>query len=459
MPRFEPKTFTYILNRMAARVVSRTELTDLEEGGTLHTILSAVARELDDISYQMVNLQRIWDLDTASGQDLDDRAADINPVKLSRTGASKATGSVVFSRTGTSGTVTIPTGTIVKVSDGPEFETTAAGSITAGNTDSAAVAIIATEAGEEGNVDSSTITQMKAVTGVETVNNPSATTGGQDRETDAEFRSRVKIFLRSLPRGTVDALKFAVLDTTLTSYGRIRTAEVVEQPAPDLGITYIYVDDGSGTIEVTDNNTGSPETVVASASGGEVRLFLDNVPVKLDTAVTIEVNSNPITEGTDFALNRATGQITLDSGVYPTGLTTSDTVTAEYTWHEGLIAEAQKIVDGDPNDRTNYPGYRAAGTQVFVIAPSILQQTIEAQVIIETDKIGEADDIRSDVQAAINRYINNLGINDDVVYTELVYHAQSVVGVDDVIFTTPTSNVIIGEGELARVIDANIDLT
>ena len=84
MPRFEPKTFSYILSRMANRVVARTELTDLEVGGVLHTILAAVAREMDDISYQMVNLQSVWDLDTASGEDLDARALDINDRTLRR---------------------------------------------------------------------------------------------------------------------------------------------------------------------------------------------------------------------------------------------------------------------------------------------------------------------------------------------------------------------------------------
>lgn len=460
MPRFEPKTFTFILERMANRVVARTELTDLEVGGVLHTILAAVARELDDISFQMVNLQDIWDLDTASGEDLDDRALDLNPVKLERRGASFASGQVEFSRAGTSGTVTIPQGTIVKVPDGgPEFETTAAAQILDTFSTSGLVGIVASEAGTAGNVDPGAISQLNAVTGVETVTNPAATIGGQARETDAEFRTRIKDFLRSLPRGTPDALKFAVLDTFLEDFGRIVTAEVVELDEPNLGKVLIYVDDGSGTIEITDDNIGTPETVIASAIGGEVRLFLSNKPVKLGAPVNIELNASSLTEDVDFTLNRATGQITLDSGVFPTGLAPADNVTAEYTWLEGLIAEAQKIIDGDPADRINYPGYRAAGTQVFVIAPTVFQQIVEASVIIEVGRLGEADEIRDKVRAGINRYINGLGINGDVILSELVFQAQSIDGVADVIFSTPTGNIIIGEGELARIVDSNIDLT
>ena len=249
MPRFEPKTFSFMLERMANRVVARTELTDLEDGGVIHTILAGVARELDDQSFQQVNLQRIWDIDTATGEDLDDRGQDVQPTKISRLAASKATGDVVFSRTGTTGTVIIPIGTIVRVpGGGAEFETTAAGSILAGDTASASIAIQAVEAGIEGNVDASSISQMAAVTGIETVTNAAALSGGQTSESDPQYRARIKAFLRSLPRGTPDALKFAVLSTALDAFGRIVAAEVVELEGAELGIVYIYVDDGTGTL-------------------------------------------------------------------------------------------------------------------------------------------------------------------------------------------------------------------
>ena len=87
------------------------------------------------------------------------------------------------------------------------------------------------------------------------------------------------------------------------------------------------------------------------------------------------------------------------------------------------------------------------------------QQIITASVIVEQQFAGQKDDILTQVRAAINRYINGLGINGDVILTELIFQVQGVTGVVDVIFASPTTNVIIGAGELARVIDANIDLT
>jgi uncharacterized phage protein gp47/JayE len=460
MPRFEPKTFKTFLKRITDRVVARTALTDLEEGGAVHTIASGVARELDDISYQMTNLRRIWSIDTAEGEDLDDRARDISLGVLSRNGAGKAIGNVVFSRAGTAGTIVIPVGTVVRVpAGGPEFATTAAGTILAGFTDSAAVPIAASVPGAGGNVDGSTIAQMDAVTGVETVTNGAPTAGGQDQELDAAFRARIKAYVRSLPRGTPPALRFAALSASIDGVGTVISVEVLELTPPNLGYTEVYVDDGTGTIESSANNTGSPETVVASASGGEQRFFVVNKPIKPGTTFTLEINAVPQVEGVDYALIRSRGQIELDSGVYPTGLTVGDAVTAEYTWFTGLLALVQKHIEGDPGDRINFPGYRAAGTIVSALPPTVLQQLVTASVVVETAFVGQATEIRAAVKAAISRYINGLGINGDVILTELTFQAQSVEGVFDVSFTSPTGNVVIGDGELARVLDSNITIS
>lgn len=565
MARFQPRTFTDFLERMGARLVARSAITDLEPGGVAHTLLSAVAREEDATHFQMVNLQKVWDIDTATGEDLDRRAADVNPDELERKGETKAAGSGVFARgSGTDdpvtaedtgeepdgvtasfaftlgdngvlessvtldwtsggvaksmtddgsgsftgdgnaagstidyatgavvldttgdvpdtdtaitadytpllGAVTIPAGTVVtqQTSD-QDYATSASTSIAAGATESPSVAIVAVVAGTAGNTDAETIKGFSPITGVETFLNDTACTGGQDEETDAQFRDRIKAYLRSLPRGTPDALKFAVLGVAVDGYGSIVAAEVVEGVSSERGQVWIYVDDGNGTIEVTDDNAGSPETLV-TATGGELRLFTDHKPVKEGGSVAATFTWTPIAtgvpgtliEGDDYYLNYATGQLTLrpggSAGILTTGLSVGDTVTGEYEWYTGLIAEAQKVVDGDPTDRTNYPGYRAAGTQVFVIAPTVYQQLIVASVTVEDGY--DVASVLEKASAAINRYINGLGINGDVVFSELVHQVQSVAGVYDVVFTTPTANVVIGEGELARVQPDNISLS
>jgi uncharacterized phage protein gp47/JayE len=459
LSRFEPKTFSFILQRIINRVVARTRLTDANDGGVVHTVSAGAARELDDLNFQATNLQRVWDIDTATGEDLDDRGQDYNPEKLTRNAGSPATVSLIFSRTGTVGTVTIPAGSVARVPGGPAFATLTAGSIADTFSSSGAISARAQAIGIAGNVIANSITEFGAITGVETVTNPGAALGGQDAETDRQFRERIKAYLRSLPRGTPDALKFAALSAFLEDFGRVVSAEVVELQTPNLGTTYVYIDDGAGTVEVTADNIGAPETVVGAATGGEVRFFLDNVPLQFGSPADIELNAFSLSEGTDYTLNRATGQITLDPILYPTGLTAGDTVTAEYSWWEGLIGEAQKIIDGDPTDRTNFPGYRAAGTLVYVLPPTILQQIITADAVLEDAFLGQAAEVRQAVADAINRYVNGLGINGDVILSELIFQAQSVAGVADVVFSSPTANVIVGEGQLARVDPNNVDIT
>jgi len=465
MARFEPKTFSYFFQRLAYRIVARTSLSDLEVGGVIHTCLMGIAALLDDLSYQMVNLQKLWDIDTATGSGLDERAKDVNPDEIERLGGAKATTTVIFARSGTSGVVTVPVGHRVFVLDGgPEYVTSALATIPDLATAAAPVAAEAVADGEDGNVVVGAITGMDPVAGVETVTNDAVATGGRDEELDTEFRERIKAYLRSLSRGTPDALKYAALGVTVSGYGRVITVEVYELPSTSLGQTYVYIDDGNGTVEHIADNTGSPETVVAVASGGELRAWLDHNAVVSGLTVTIEwwdgLAWNTLVEGTDYWLNYPRGRVHLIPGgpaaIPVTGLAAGDGLRAQYSWYEGLIPEVQLEIDGDPTNRAEYPGYRAAGTQVWVLAPQVYYQVVEAEIVLEDGY--DAATVLSAVTSAISRYINGLGINGDVIYTELVHVVQAVPGVYDVVFATPTANVTIGSGELARISSTNIDL-
>lgn len=455
MALFEPKTYNFIRQRILNRVVARSLLTDVEVGGGVETLASAVARELDDISFQMVNLQKVWDIDTATGEDLDERARDFNPDEITRRGATAATGAVVFSRTGTAGAITIPEGTEVEVaSGGPTFLTTAAGAILNASSVSAAIPIRAVNPGSAGNVDAGAITIFSSVPGVEAVTNTANTSNGQDEETDAQLRARLKAYARSLTRGTPEALRFAALSATLPTGERVSTAEVIELDAPNLGTTEVYIDNGLGTVATTASAAG--EVVVAAATGGEIRFTLGNVPLVGSTTVNVRRNTNLLVEGADYTLNRARGTVTLDTTVFPSGLTAGDVIDADYTYYTGLLAEVQKVIDGDPNDRTSYPGYRAAGTLVSVLPPTLVTVTISGSLVIEEGFNPVA--VREQAEAALVRYVNSLGINDDVIFTSLIAAAKAINGVFDVQFSTPTNNIVISFAELARTTTANITL-
>lgn len=457
---FTPRRFKEFQTRLLNRMVARTNLTDVEVGAQLWMAMTALARQLDAISYQMIVLRRIFDISKARGRDLDDRMAEYDPEDVPpRYTALKAQGSVVFGRSGTTGTVSIPIGSLVRVSStGPEFETTAAGQITAGNTTSASVTIRAVDgsAGAQGNVAAGTITQMNAIPGVQTVTNPAATSGGVDRESDEAYQARGRAFRRSRVKGTAQALASAA-QVQLADYGRITTAEPETWPSLPTGQVNIYVDDGAGTVSRTADNYSAPETLVASASGGERRFRATSRPLVAGESVILKINGVTQTEDTHYTVNYATGEIALDDTAYPTGLTTADTLTVAYTYYYGLIAEAQKVIDGDPDDPTNYPGVVAYGILASVLPATAIYQVFRLQVVYAT--AADKESVDAEVKGEILAYVNALPINGDVLLSELIARVKRISGVHDVVFEVPAKTVVMGPREVARTRLENIIIT
>jgi uncharacterized phage protein gp47/JayE len=460
MGQFSPRAREFILERMINRTVARTDLTDLNDGSSIKQVLAAAAREDDDAHYQMINMLDLFDIDKAIGLDLDERAKEFNPALISRNAATKATGEVVFSRTGTSGAVTIAIGTQVTVpAVGSQaeivFTTTEEGTIADTFQNSNSVNIAADKAGVTGNVAVSTITGfVSKPSGVDSVTNAAALTNGTDLESDDDFRTRLKNSIKGLARAHVDGIESAALSAVdpVTS-AQVQFAHVVEDVA-NLGNVTLYIDDGTGSLD--DNKTDVADKDVLTAVGGETVFNLPDKPIRTESGFTLKINTVAV-PAADYTLNPASGQINLLPAAYPTGLTAADDVDYTGTYWTGLIAETQKVIDGDSGDRVNYPGNRAAGVLVRVLSPSIQQQVVTANI---TALSGFSQtDVATNVTAAISAYINGLGISDDVILNELRERSMAVAGMYDIEFTAPTTNVVILDTQMARVIDSNITIS
>jgi uncharacterized phage protein gp47/JayE len=467
MPVFTTKRYEQFLAQMIAKIVTRTKLSDISDTSVVKHIIAATARQLDEISYQMYLLRQVFSIDTATGEDLDERSREIQPGLISRNAAAKSTGLLVFSRNTTVGTVTIPLGTKVRTSVGTEFITTVSGTITPTSPeqisghgvgkDSGQIATQAVLPGISGNVVASTIIRfVSRPAGVDSVTNPSSFSWGSDKETDDSFRNRIKRFVSSLGRSTIEAIEEAVrgavdLDTGATIMF-IKAVEDIVNP----GLVTVYIDDGTGAAEstaevvdeiVTEGLSGPP---AGSAVGGETRLNLNYIAIKGTVTFTLESNNRGMLDrGVDFWLNPASGQIVF----YP-ALVTGEIITANYTRYTGLIALAQKIIDGVAADRVNYPGYRAAGVLVIVTTPQVLIQTVNA-IITVLDGYDNAE-VRATIKTAIRDYINTLGISGDVLRAMLIKKVMSVAGVYNVNLVTPSTDIILLDDQIARTTDENI---
>lgn len=163
----------------------------------------------------------------------------------------KAIGGVLFSTFVPSvAGITIPAGAQVIGPSGVIFETTAAGAIGVGEMVSAAVPIRCLVAGTAGNVPQESITKLVSpIAGIDMVVNPSRTAGGSETESSDARSVRFAAFLRTLVRGTKEALEFAALSAS----PQVRDARAIEpfmlDPRPDgvpfSGLVWLFVDDGT----------------------------------------------------------------------------------------------------------------------------------------------------------------------------------------------------------------------
>lgn len=450
-------------------MVARTKLSDLSDSSPFKRLLAASAMQDDEQYYNMYLLLKLFDIDKAKGEDLDARAAEIQPGEITRNEAHKSVGTVVFSRNTVSGSVTKSAGIVGKTNSGLRFITTAGFTINAsdppvlpGHTtgqDSSPIPVQSVTFGAENNVAANTIIKFEnKPTGIDSITNPSAMLQGADEESDDSFLKRIKAYVRSLARATVYGVEGSLLGVTDPDTGAVILYTKAIEDIINKGYVTLYIDDGTGYAQTNEVITGENVTYglagppANSAVGGEEYLFLDNIAINTDESFTLTSSVNGVlTQGTDYYLDSSTGQVNF---IVP--LVASEVITADYTRYTGLIALAQKIINGDPNDRLNYPGYRGAGVQVTVKTPQLIIQNIEGSLVVEEGY--DTTIVIENVQNAILEYVNTLEISGDLILTELIAVIQNVDGVYDVTLTTPTGNVLVLDDQLLRSTVNNINV-
>ena len=465
---------TELQRRMVARIVARSELTDLAPADPMMQLTGAAADELEDIYIAVARLLELFSIDGSHGADLDRRALDVLPDGLLRGGASRATGTLRWETAvgvPVAVDVPIPAGTVAAKAGNPRtlYVTTVAGVISAGSTQSnpvggpagADIPASAVEAGLAGNaVADSFYVLVTSIPNAVTATNPNPFANGRDAETDDDFRSRIREFTRTLARCTLDALE-----------GQARTAEIDgrrviasrawEDPI-NRGYVKLYIDDGSG--QITETAIASAEWLtdsVAGAAGGEQEFYVRNWPV---TDAPITVTHVPaggaavvLVLDVDYIFLPSRGYIWLHPDVFPTGLGVGDGLkVAEYIHYAGLIRLAQLLIEGRASDRENYPAWRAAGVVVRVLPPLSIHVEVSGQVTALTDADRPA--VVAAVTREISAYVNGIGIGSAVIMAEIVERAMGVAGMYDFVLSAPSTNIPVAFNEVARLTIANITI-
>lgn len=461
---FKIRTYRELLQTMIDRVVARSDLTDLVDGSSLKQVIGAAARMGEQLYLETARLLELFSIDRAQGADLDDRAREYMPDGYERVGATYAVGTLRWSRpvAAQGQAITIPIGTVVsKAGNGQTatYVTTAEGEIPADATQSQVVGgggdipARAVAAGADGNAAINTVTKaVSSVAGTSGVTNPLPFTGGATQETDDSFRARIRERTRTLSRCIPEALESRAKEAIIDGR-RITVARVIED-AFRRGNVALYVDDGAGGLVDLYATTADTEVVLESATGGERYLYTRHKPIRSRT-LTVKVNGVVIDAPADYQFIGPWGLIALSEESYPTGLTAGDRVTVEpYTYWRDLVAEAQRLVDGDIADPTNYPCWRAAGVVVRCLPPNVrqLQARLTCAVLDGYNRAAVLEQVAS----VLADYVNALNIGDDVIHAELVQRAMDVPGMYDVLFSLPTENVPVADDEVARLLLSNL---
>jgi uncharacterized phage protein gp47/JayE len=156
---------------------------DKSEGSFIWDAITAAAVEIQESLKKLEHEAKQTFAGTANEDNLDKRTEEMGTFRLV---VSPAIGEVEF--TGTAGTV-IPTGTLVATDSGTQYQTD--NEVTIDESGKVLAKITAVEGGESGNVPANVIKSLPVtVQGVNAVNNPEPTYGGEDREEDEVLRER-----------------------------------------------------------------------------------------------------------------------------------------------------------------------------------------------------------------------------------------------------------------------------
>lgn len=201
---FIKKTYSECLTSLETNIKTGLGSTiDTSADTWLGQILRAVAVELSLIWESVEDADSNAFIDTAVGIAIDRLAKLLN---VRRKDSTYATGTVTF--TGTAGT-DIPLGFQVASGD-LIFETTGSFDIEEGGT--VDITVQCTTKGIIGNVEAGTITTIvESLSGLTSITNASAMTGGTEIESDVVFRRRVLNSLATAGTATYDAIYSAIL--------------------------------------------------------------------------------------------------------------------------------------------------------------------------------------------------------------------------------------------------------
>ena len=175
---------------------------------------------------------------------------------------------------------------------------------------------------------------------------------------------------------------------------------------------------------------------------GDIRLFQMTLGV-ITELVQFESGVTTIADS-DYLINEGTGQLE----IFPTSVPAPGSqLYAFYNRYSGLIERAQRTLDGDVNNQTEFPGVRAAGVKGLV-CPS---ERVLVNVHLRLDILEghNRQEIRERADRVIRNYTTSLDVGEDFIIYEMTERVMGISGLYDLQVILPPANVIVNVNEVA----------
>lgn len=133
-----------------------------------------------------------------------------------------------------------------------------------------------------------------------------------------------------------------------------------------------------------------------------------------------------------------------------------------YRYNTGLIAEANRIIYGDPRDPTTYPGVGAAGAEIFVRAP--LTRRVQLSIVIRINTGVPFTQTAEQVRTSVSSLINSNPVGQSIALSAVVSAVNAIPGVRAMAIDSPQYDsthdlIYIAPSEKARIIDPILDIS
>jgi uncharacterized phage protein gp47/JayE len=345
--------------------------------------------------------------------------------------------------------------------------------------DTISVPVQAIIGGAQGNVGSGTVTRLvSSLTGITSVTNPLAMTGGTDLESDIDLKTRFAAFVANPPSSgnRADYIRWAKESTTLVGAADVQSLwngpgtvkvfilDTNNAPAAQaiLDVVQAYIDPLTGALA-----TPTAPTVAAGAAGvpnGTYKVQVTFLNSMGETAGGAEATVTVTNQQISWTAIPLGGAGTTARRLYRTAAggatgteklvtTLNDNTTTTFTDNVADSALGNAIPTTNTTAQSLGTGKAPIGATVTVVAPTTV--TIDIQVTLTISTSYDVTSVRNAISAAVATYVKNTPIAGTIKYNDIANAVHDTGGVMDfsalqirrgaVAFST--SNIVLTSGE------------